>query len=164
MPAYRIRLGQRRDLEPLLALFDLVAEERIYIGAEPGYDRELYRHRFSRMIAHPEQSPVFVAETQGELVGQLGIFTHEEFGPMLGMMVAPAWRGRGVGTALLDAAFTWARTARLRALSLLVFTHNGRAIGLYRAMGFAEVERYERDVTRRNGEVWDTMLMRKDFP
>jgi GNAT superfamily N-acetyltransferase len=158
-----IRLGIESDVNPLLALFDAVAAERVYIGTEPGYDRELYARRFREMIARPEQTPLFVAVSGDMLVGQLGIFQHAEYGPTIGMMVAAQSRGRGVGRALLDKAIDWARRFRMPHLSLLVFSHNERAVSLYEKAGFVEIERYERDVTRQSGEVWDTLLMRKEI-
>ena len=50
-----------------------------------------------------------------------------------------------------------------KALSLHVFPHNEAAIALYRSAGFVEIERFERDVTRQTGEVWDTIFMRKEL-
>jgi len=46
---------------------------------------------------------------------------------------------------------------------LHVFPHNEAARTLYEQNSFWEVERFERDVTRQSGEVWDTILMRKEF-
>lgn len=158
-----IRLGTEGDIEALLALFDVVAAERVYIGTEPGYDRELYAKRFRDMVARPEQSPLFVAIENGELAGTLTVWDHAEYGPTLGMMVAPEARGRGIGRALLDKAVEWAARFRMTHLSLLVFPHNEAAVALYRKTGFVEIERYERDVTRQTGEVWDTVLMRKEI-
>lgn len=80
---------------------------------------------------------------------------------MLGMMVDARRRGGGIGKALLDAICGWARARAIPQLSLLVFPHNERALRLYRGAGFEEVERYPADVTRKDGTVWDTILMRK---
>ena len=75
------------------------------------------------------------------------------------MMVAAAWRGRGVGTALVDAAIDWARERGLHKLTLSVFPHNDAAVALYRKLGFAEEGRREKQVRRRNGELWDLIEM-----
>jgi ribosomal protein S18 acetylase RimI-like enzyme len=156
-----VRPAVAADIEPLLTLFDEVAAELIYIGTEPGYDRDLYQARFESMIVKPDKTPLFVAHSGDLLIGQLSIYRHEEYGPTIAMMISSAFRGRGIGRALLEAAFEWARDHGVTTLSLLVFPHNARAVALYRSAGFEEIERYERDVVRQNGEVWDTMLMRK---
>jgi GNAT superfamily N-acetyltransferase len=48
-------------------------------------------------------------------------------------------RGRGVGTAALEAAETFVRTLGARAIALNVFGHNPRARALYEAVGYATV-------------------------
>jgi ribosomal protein S18 acetylase RimI-like enzyme len=158
----RVRRMTQRDLDGNLALFDRVADEGLWIGTEPGYDRKLYRSNWERWIDDPRQ--LFLVAVDGdEVVGNIGVRPHEEYGYMLGMMVDRTRRSQGIGRALLDAAIAWGRERSLNALHLLVFPHNERAIALYRACGFVEVERYENDVTRQDGSVWDTILMRKDF-
>ncbi|MHB8350903.1 MAG: GNAT family N-acetyltransferase [Vulcanimicrobiaceae bacterium] len=159
----RVRIEPMRveDIDTVLELFEAVAAERRYIGTEPGFDRAVYRARLAARV-DDRQRPSFVARIDGRLIGHLSISQHHEFGPTLGMMVAAEYRGRGVGRALLQQACAWA-TAAGRQLSLLVFPHNHAARGLYRSMGFLEVERFERNAVRANGEVWDTILMRKTF-
>jgi ribosomal-protein-alanine N-acetyltransferase len=154
----KIRRLRRADIDQLLELYDAVAEERIYIGPEPGYDRELRRTRIEDALPD-DTRPGFVAIDGDHLVGQLDIFQHAEFGPTIGMMVAASHRRRGIGRRLMETALDWARARGLEKLSLLVFPHNDAAIALYRSFGFVEVERFERDVTRKTGDVWDSILM-----
>lgn len=54
----------------------------------------------------------------------------------LGMGVVAAHRGRGLGSALLDAALAQARAIGLRRVELTVRAHNLTAIALYRRAGF----------------------------
>jgi RimJ/RimL family protein N-acetyltransferase len=75
------------------------------------------------------------------------------------MMVERAWRGRGVGTRLVEAAIEWARERGLHKLTLSVFPHNTAAIGLYRKLGFVEEGRLARHIRRANGELWDLVEM-----
>jgi RimJ/RimL family protein N-acetyltransferase len=75
------------------------------------------------------------------------------------MCVARAWRGRGVGTALLEAAIDWARRAGLHKLTLSVFPHNETAIALYRKFGFVEEGRRPKQIRRQSGELWDLVDM-----
>lgn len=52
------------------------------------------------------------------------------------MWVAPSWRGRGVGEALIDAAVEHAALDGAAAVSLTVVDGNTAARGLYLRMGF----------------------------
>jgi putative acetyltransferase len=54
----------------------------------------------------------------------------------VGMVIAPEWRDRGVGSALLAEAFRWARWAGVEKISLSVYPHNDRALRLYERFGF----------------------------
>jgi GNAT superfamily N-acetyltransferase len=155
-----VRLLERDDIDWLLDLFDEVAAERVYIGTEPGYDRERYRAQFEAAVGN-EESPAFVACIDGRVIAQLSIWKHDEYGMMLSMMVTRRRRGTGVGRALLASATDWARSHAVPSLSLLVFPHNEGALALYRATGFLEIERFENDVVRQDGAIWDSILMRK---
>jgi ribosomal protein S18 acetylase RimI-like enzyme len=157
-----IRSATEADFDGLLALFDEVAAELIFIGTEPGYDRELYRRGWAASLADPN-CLLLVADDGGTVAGMLGVGAHGGAGPHVGMLVSRTHRRRGLGRALLEAAVAWGRERGVPSLSLFVFPHNEGARALYRAMGFAEIERFERDVTRQSGEVWDTILMRKEL-
>lgn len=54
----------------------------------------------------------------------------------LGLAVAPDWRGRGVGTALLDAAEDWARAHGAERMVLDLDVHNTGAQRLYERHGY----------------------------
>jgi len=62
----------------------------------------------------------------------------------LTVAVAPPWRRRGVGAALMAAAFDWAAAEGLRKLQLHVRSGNRGAIALYQRLGY-EVEGVLRD-------------------
>ncbi len=113
-----------------------------------------------KMIAG-EWGAAFMAMDGERLTGYISVVPDPEDRWQIGMLVDEAYRGRGIGSALLDAAFIWARERGIFELYLLVFPHNQAARALYEKSGFVEVERYENDVTRQTGEVWDTILMRK---
>jgi ribosomal protein S18 acetylase RimI-like enzyme len=77
----------------------------------------------------------------------------------IAMLVDQAWRGRGVGSALMRAAIALARELGLHKLSLEVFAHNEAGIALYRKCGFAEEGRRPRQYRRSSGERWDSIIM-----
>jgi len=157
---FLIRDATESDFEALLALFDEVAAERIYIGTQPGFDRELYRSGWSDALVDPDRL-LLVAIVGDAPVGTLGIRERRDLGAGIGMLVSSDYRKVGIGSALLDAAFAWARGRGFEELTLSVFPHNLAALALYRSAGFVEVERIERAVTRQSGEVWGIIRMRK---
>jgi RimJ/RimL family protein N-acetyltransferase len=64
-----------------------------------------------------------------------------------------------VGSALLSAAIAWAREAGAHKVALQVWPHNEAAIALYRKFGFEQEGRLRRHYRRRNGELWDAVVM-----
>lgn len=159
--ALHIREMAAADLDAVIELFDAVASERLWIGTEPGYDRDRYRDTFG--FALGRGNGMFVAIDGGRLVGIATEHQQEPYGHMIGMIVDEAYRGRGVGRALLERIIQWARDEGLPHLSLAVFPHNERAIALYRSCGFADLEPLPGGVRRANGQVWDALVMRKSL-
>ena len=86
-----------------------------------------------------EQFPTFVATADGVDVGIVRGALHDEaaaIGYLISMWVAPDVRRRGIGSALVDAVITWARTQGLRRLLLDVSAENTSAIAFYTGKGF----------------------------
>ncbi len=150
--AFVVRPARDEDRRAAALVHAAVAEERTGIGAEPPVDVD-------RRAASFEIDGSFAALAGEELVGWLHIdATGFGYGE-LGMLVAREWRGRGVGSALLEAAIAWARGRGLHKLSLTVFAHNEPAIALYRKYGFVEEGRRVKHFRRANGELWDALEM-----
>jgi ribosomal protein S18 acetylase RimI-like enzyme len=150
---------EHTDVPAVLALFDAVAAERLWIGTEPGYDREKYGDMFGFSLSNG--NGMFVAVDGADVVGVITEYRHDPYGHTLGMLVDARYRGLGIGAALMERLITWASERGITTLSLLVFPHNGRALALYRKFGFEEIDARAALISRRNGEHWDAMLMRK---
>ncbi|KPB77289.1 GNAT family acetyltransferase [Pseudomonas cannabina] len=77
----------------------------------------------------------------------------------IGMGVASAWQGKGVGSMLLAAALDVADNwMNLHRVELTVYADNEAAQGLYRKFGF-EVEGRLRDYAVRDGVFVDALSM-----
>ena len=129
-----------------------VAEERDGIATEPPVDVEVRAATF-------DPHGTFVAEAGQKIVGSLNVRVSRFGFGELGMAVARPWRGRGVGTALVEAAIAWSRDQGLHKLSLSVFPHNEAAIALYRKFGFVAEGRRTKQFRRSSGELWDSIEM-----
>jgi len=146
------------DLDALVDLYTAVAEEGRWIGAEAPVDKAERRGRFESSV-RGDDAQFFVAEDDGRMLGHVWIGITAYGVADLGMMVAADARGRGVGSALLSAAIEWAREARAHKVALQVWPHNERALALYRKFGFEQEGHLRRHYRRRNGELWDAVVM-----
>jgi RimJ/RimL family protein N-acetyltransferase len=153
-----VRRARDQDLGRLVELFAEVAAEGRWIGAELPVDRERRRRRFSEAM-HDEQAILLVAEVDGRIVGELDMVLARFGAADLAMLVARGWRGQGLGTALLRAGIDWARGAGAHKVALQVWPHNQPAIALYEKLGFQREGVLRRHYRRRNGELWDAVVM-----
>ena len=157
-----VRQAVEADFDSWFAIFQAVAAEGRWIGRELPVDKEEQRQRFVAAFLDsdgPDHLAVaLLAEVDGQAVGHLGLQSRRGLGD-LGMAVAAGWRGRGVGTALMAAAIDWARGQALYKLTLQLWPHNVAALRLYQKFGFHEEGHLIRHYRRRNGELWDAIIM-----
>jgi ribosomal protein S18 acetylase RimI-like enzyme len=149
---FEIRPARDDDRLPLALVFAAVAEERDGIGSEPPVDVEARAESWTL-------DGTIVAVAGGEVLGSIHVEASRHGYGEIGMAVARAWRGRGVGSALMAAAIEWARMQGLHKLSLGVFAHNAAGLALYRKYGFVEEGRRVKHYRRQSGELWDTIEM-----
>lgn len=145
------------DIEGALDGYEAVAAEGRYIGAELPIDRPARRTRWAASLRSGGYQG-FVAVVQGKMVGQAGVMVEIGIAD-LGMWVLEEWRGRGIGSALLETCIDQARAARAHKVALQVWPHNSRAIALYEKFGFEREGYLRAHYRRRNGELWDAVIM-----
>ena len=160
--AVTIRRATQDDLEDLLDLREAVAGEGTWIGAQLPLDRDGDRAKHRTTIEVTEQhgpGAVFlVAELDARLVGSLSM--HVGVGIAgLGMNVADGHRGQGIGSALLQAALDWAGSVGVHKVELEHWPWNHRARALYERFGFVEEGYRRRQYRRKDGSLWDSVLM-----
>ncbi len=149
-----VRPARAADARAMAELMATVAQERDGIATEPPVDIEERAAAFARSAGES-----VVAVASGRIVGMLHIDPSRHGFGELGMLVDRGWRGRGVGSALVQAAIAWARGQGLHKLCLEVFPHNTAAIALYRKAGFVVEGRRANQYRRASGELWDTIVM-----
>lgn len=141
----------------MMALRVAVAAEGKWIGAELPLDEEGDRQRLRP--GRPGTASFVAVDAGGTLVANLGIELARYGVASLGMCVADGWRGQGVGRALMEAAIDWARSAGAHKVDLQVWPHNDAAQRLYEALGFVAEGHLRRHYPRKNGELWDAVIM-----
>ena len=161
----RIRRANPGDAEALTELADAVSSEPEgwLISTDGEWRSPADERRYLKALRRYPHAAVFVGEAEdGELVARLSLArdTHPASSHVadLGLMVAKNYRGRGVGTALLDTAAEWAKANGVRKLELHVFPWNEPAIALYEKFGF-EREGFRKGHYQRAGEDVDAILM-----
>lgn len=117
-----VRQAAEADLPHLLRLLDQM-DESMYASRPRASDEERAA-AFRRLLADPDQR-LLVAEAGGRLVGTAHLIVLQHFdrglkrsGVVEGVVVDGAYRGRGVGAALLRAVAQAARGAGCYKLSL----------------------------------------------
>ncbi len=87
---------------------------------------------FAAHLAH-----FWVARNGGELAGVIGLEPYGEVGLLRSLVAAPAYRGQGLGRALVEQVIGYARSLGIRELVLLTTT----AADFFPRLGFSVIER-----------------------
>jgi RimJ/RimL family protein N-acetyltransferase len=150
-------------LDHVIELLWQVAAEGVWLGVQVPFDRDTRRGAMAALV-EGDGGTLFVAEAShvGDhpaIVGHISVGLMKYGVADIGMLLAQGWRGRGIGTALLDAGLDWAARAGAHKAALEVWPHNEAGLALYRKAGFVEEGRKVRHYRRANGEIWDAILM-----
>jgi GNAT superfamily N-acetyltransferase len=148
----RVRATRGEDIDAVADIYLSLARHHAAL------DDALYRvperpavlARFTAELEAAEEEDLhLVAEVDGVVVGQLdaiggrrhsaGSLRVPRRTATIGIAVLDAWRGRGIGSALMLAAEDWARANGLDALELDVATPNEGGRRLYERLGYVPV-------------------------
>jgi len=161
-----IRQARPEDAGQIIAYVQRLAEE-------PGVDILISPGEFNLTIeeeqkiladyAVSENSCFLIAEVDKQIVGVLncrrGHRRSIRHVTTLGISVDQAWRGRGIGSQLMESAIEWARSAGIiRCIELYVFERNARAIHVYQKFGF-QVEGKRQRAAFKEGKYLDDLIM-----
>lgn len=107
---------------------------------------------------------LLAAYVDGELVGNAGFspvlrYFRGSHRAELGIGIARAWWGQGIGTALMTAALEAAQGAGYEQMEMEVLTSNARGLALYRRFGFSAGGVLERGFRYRDGRYADLFHM-----
>ncbi|HEX6844739.1 MAG TPA: GNAT family N-acetyltransferase [Actinomycetota bacterium] len=155
-----IRPARPRDARSFLDLWTEALGEGLVRVDRPELSAAEVRRRFRRSLTADDAE--FVAAAGGAVVGHLLISRERSAAARhvatLSVVVARAWRRRGIGSALLREGIAWARERGVEKLLLSVYPHNGAALALYRSFGFEEEGRLARHSRTSYGDL-DEILM-----
>jgi RimJ/RimL family protein N-acetyltransferase len=152
------------DAALFLDLCKKLDEETEFMLFEPDERKLTYddqRERISNII-NSGHSMIFVAEEDGQIVGQLSALgsnlnrTRHSIYLVIGIL--QRYSGQGIGTRLFRELEIWAREKGIHRIELTVMTHNEAAIGIYKKMGF-QVEGIKKDSIKIRNQFFDEYYM-----
>jgi len=161
-----IRSAQPEDASRLIAYGHAVFPESPYFLIEPDEFNLTEEQERQWVQDHLDGlgKVIVLAEIPNEIIGCLlfenGSRRRIAHRGSLGVSVRQAWRGQGIGTAILQALIDWAEASPLiEKIGLSVFASNLDAIRLYQRLGFVEEGRQPREFKIGQGEYTDNLLM-----
>jgi ribosomal protein S18 acetylase RimI-like enzyme len=133
--AYSLRSATGKDVPKVTALVHAAYGHYVQrIGMVPGPMSDDY----AEVI---EKNQVTIAESQQTIVGVIVLAVTEEGFLIANVAVDPAYRGQGLGKALLEFAETEARQAGFDSIYLYTHEKMTENIALYTRIGYVEFDR-----------------------
>jgi len=138
--AFLIRRALPSDASNIIALIDAVGAEGIWLATE----RYVPIPQWEQILHHPDDAPralLVIAEAQNQIVGWCRVFPYQ-FGNKsshvadVGIGVHKTFRQRGIGSALMQDAISWARDQGFEKLTLDLYATSETARHLFENVGF----------------------------
>gem|GEM_PF-775166 len=165
-PTFSIRPALSVDAHGIIQLLSVLYSETEYLPLAPGDSIASPQELAARInIGNKSGSaPVFIAETQGTMVGVIfgsrGMTARTRHIMHVVVGVLQSHQGVGIGHGLMQALESLAATHHLHRMELAVHSGNTRAITLYRHMGYVQEGKKIQSVCIRNKYV-DELIFAK---
>lgn len=160
-----LRPPRWEDLDDLLDFINSLVEEGADILRNQKVTRDEEADWLGRKLADMEKGNLFwlVAEVDSTVIASSELKTGTGYSRHVGTIgvgVKRDYRDVGVGTELLKALISHAKTIGLELLTLTVSSSNTRAIHVYERIGFKETGRIPHSLFK-NGTYRDSIIMTK---
>ncbi len=142
-PSVTIRPYAPFDLEPCRALWVDLTQRHRDIYEDPSIGGEAPGLYFDRHLARVGADHIWVAEGEGKLLGLVGLLVEDQEAEVEPIVVAPGYRERGIGRALLDHVVAEAEKLEVRFLNVRPAARNVEAITFFHGAGFRLLGRVE---------------------
>jgi predicted GNAT family acetyltransferase len=140
LPESRVRPVRRAELDILLPAAIAMFTEEVGVSPLRADGGVGYRARVAELVA-AGQSLAWIQDGEVLFKAEIGAVSRAAC-QVQGVWVAPAHRGRGIGTAGTAAVVEYARAVLAPVVSLYVNDFNASARAAYRRVGFREVGQY----------------------
>ncbi|GHD64403.1 GNAT family N-acetyltransferase [Jeongeupia chitinilytica] len=137
---YQHRLATRADLEQIVAIYNSTVPSRIVTADTEPVSVASREAWFAEHTA--DFRPLWVVEIDGRIAGWLSyssFYGRPAYNRTceLSIYIADAYRGRGLGTYLLEAAIAHAPAIGVDTLLGFIFGHNAPSLALFERFGFS---------------------------
>jgi GNAT superfamily N-acetyltransferase len=138
MKKFTVRPARKGDVESLVVLLGQLFAQEVEFKPDPSRQRRALR----MILGNASVGRILVGEAEGRVVGMVSLLTSVSTalgGPVAwleDMVIAPEWRGQGLGKRLVKEALIEAKKRGWSRLSLLTDADNLKAHALYRGHGF----------------------------
>lgn len=161
-----LRSGTLADMDAFENHIDVILEDGHGMTAMPGeisFPREKRKVWINELTEKPDEILIVVVQDD-KLIANLDFHVGKRkrlaHTGSFGVSVQPAWRGKGIGSALLNTMIGWSiDNPRLEKISLDVLASNTPAIALYAKFGFVEEGRKVKAVKYEDGTYVDDVQM-----
>ena len=147
-----------RNLDEYRALLPLMRDYQQFVGIDFGFQGHAEEALALERDFGGASGSLLIVPVEGEIAGCLGLRALEPgIGELKRMFVSPRFQGRGLGMALIQAAFAEARTIGHHQLRLDSAKHLHAAHRLYQRAGFRPIPPYGEQAT------WDIHFLGLDL-
>ncbi len=141
-----------------------IDNESEYVLGNKGERKENALHVIVRLLISQRRMVTFLAFDDDFVIGYVSLvfprFSKMKGNTYLTISVREAYRGKGVGSALMETAEKYAQAQGMRRIELEVFGKNKNAIALYAKRGYV-VEGTKKDAVYNLGAFDDIIIMTK---
>jgi GNAT superfamily N-acetyltransferase len=138
IPEVQIREAALDDIGGMIPLLKALFS----LEADFGFNEDMQRLGLTMMLEPGESRNILVASAGNRIIGMASIQTliSTAEGGLSGIVedvvVAHEWRGKGIGSSLLEAIEAWAHSKGLKRIQLFADTANAPALDFYRKSGW----------------------------
>ena len=136
---FLIRRATPDDAEAISAIWEVVCAERVYTAVDRPFTPQQEREYIASLS---DREAIFLAEVEGRVVGFQSLDLWADYTDsfahvgVIGTIILPEWRGKGIGRRLARHTFDFARAHGYEKLVIYVRAGNAGAQAFYRSLGF----------------------------
>jgi ribosomal protein S18 acetylase RimI-like enzyme len=156
-----IRRATPSDAQALSAVWEIVCAERVYTAVNRPFTAQQERDYLASLS---DREGIFVAEVDGRIAGFQSLDLWAKYTDsfdhvgVMGTIVLPQWRRKGIGRRLAQHTLAYARAHGYEKVVIYVRAGNTDAQSFYRSLGFVRRGVLERQV-RIDGQYEDEVFM-----
>jgi ribosomal protein S18 acetylase RimI-like enzyme len=134
-----IRRATPKDAEAISNIWEVVCAERIYTAVNRAFTPQQEREYITALS---ERESTFLADVNGRVVGFQSLDLWAKYTDsfdhvgVLGTIILPEWRGKGIGRRLAARVFEFGRANGYEKFVIYVRAGNVGAQAFYRSLGF----------------------------